>query len=433
MPVHSLVGAVRSAIVRGAMPCLIAASLAAPAAAAFAAPVEISLPEAVRRASERVPMLEARRASVEAARQDSHRAGALPDPTLIVGISNLPVTGSDAFDDGIDPMTMKRIGLRQAFPARAKREAQRALALRRTDEAQALETAERLDVQRASAEAWIGLWARQRELQKLHALREQAQLAARLARAGARSGGSLHDALAAEAAVLELDNDIAAAEAAQVEAREALQRWIGATADGALRAADTTPDFTTTPHSQSELLVALDRLPALQPVDAQLETAAAAVDAARAEKRPDWSVTASYGQRQASRSDMLMLEFGVGLPLFTRNRQDRGIAARQADYQAALATREDQRRQLVARIRAAFAQWEGSKRVVALHEDAQIPLARDRSSTALAAYRAGGELRPWLDAHQDELELHLMHVQHLAQLGRAWAAVAFLLTSETQP
>ena len=47
---------------------------------------------------------------------------------LTVGIDNLPITGRDAFDTRIDDMTMKKIGLRQEIPARAKRKAQRELA-----------------------------------------------------------------------------------------------------------------------------------------------------------------------------------------------------------------------------------------------------------------------------------------------------------------
>jgi outer membrane protein TolC len=164
-----------------------------------------------------------------------------------------------------------------------------------------------------------------------------------------------------------------------------------------------------------------------------VESAAAALDVARADKHPDWSVAASYGQRAAGRSDMVMLEVGIGLPLFTRNRQDRGVAAREAEYQAALATREDMRRQEIARVRADLARWEGLKRQVALHEDALLPLARDRSATALASYRAGGPLQPWLEARRDELDAHLSHAEHLGELGRAWAALAFLLPSEAQP
>src|SRR3546814_13700159 len=92
---------------------------------------------------------------------------------------------------------------------------------------------------------------------------------------------------------------------------------------------------------------------------------------------------------------MFMLEFGIELPLFTRNRQDRGVAARQAEYEAALATREDLRRQQAARIRADIARWEGFKRQVARDRNALLPLARDRTATALAPYRAGAPVRPW--------------------------------------
>lgn len=62
-----------------------------------------------------------------------------------------------------------------------------------------------------------------------------------------------------------------------------------------------------------------------------------------------------------------------------------------------------------------------------------MPLAQDRSATTLAAYRAGGELQPWLNARRDELDVHLAHAEHLGELGRAWAALAFLLPSEMQP
>ena len=77
--------------------CLLVAISAMPGLV-LAAPAEISLAEAVQRAVERAPLLDARRAQVEAAQQETHRAGALPDPMLMVGIDNLPVTGMDAFN-----------------------------------------------------------------------------------------------------------------------------------------------------------------------------------------------------------------------------------------------------------------------------------------------------------------------------------------------
>lgn len=417
-------------LARALIRTLCVAMLATPPVAT-AAPAGLSLQEAVRLASERAPMLETRRLGVASAQEEAARAGALPDPMLTVGIDNLPVTGGDAFDVRADDMTMKKIGLRQEIPSRAKRSARQSLASRQVEEAVARSEAEKLAVRRAAAEAWIRVWAAQRELFALQTLREQATVAARMVRAQVAGGAAtVSDALATEAAVLELDTRIEAVRAERAAARAGLARWLG---DVEIEVTEQPPDFQALPVPEAHLLAAVDRVGPLLPVAAQVETAAAAVDVARAEKRPDWSVGASYGQRDGSRSDMIMVEVGIGLPLFSRNRQDRGIAAREADYHAALATREDLRRQEAARIRADIARWEGLKRQVAVDETALLPLARDRSSTTLAAYRAGGDLQPWLDARRDELDVHREHAEHLGELGRAWAALAFLLPSEKQP
>src|SRR3546814_1661477 len=89
---------------------------------------------------------------------------------------------------------------------------------------------------------------------------------------------------------------------------------------------------------------------------------------------------------------------------------------------------EDARREQAARIRTDIAQWEALKRQVERDRDARLPLATDRSATALAAYRAGAPIRPWLDARRDQLDLLIEHTQRLEALGRTWAALAYLLT-----
>ena len=396
---------------------------------ARAAEPPLTLAEAVRLAGMQAPRLKAQDAAVAAAEAEASRAGALPDPMLMVGIENLPVTGGDAFDPTVDDMTMKRIGVRQEFPAAAKRNAQRTLALRQVDEARAQAVAERLGVQRAAADAWIDAWAATHQVHALEQLREQARLAAKLARARAAGGsGSLADALAADAAGLELDNELEAARGRRDAALAALRRWVPGASVPSL--ADT-PDFDSLPLSSAQVRTRLDDSAPLLGSSARVETAAAAVDASRAEKRLDWSLTAAYGQRDRDRSDMLSVEVGIALPLFQRTRQDRGVLAREAEYQQALALREDDRRALAAEIDAAFARWETLKRQVALHVQRLLPLARDRSAAALAFYRAGGELQPWLDAREAELDVHRSHAEHLGELGHAWAALAFLVPEAT--
>jgi len=395
--------------------------------AVHAAAAPLTLDEAVRLAADGAPRLEAQAAAVAAAEAEAARAGALPDPMLMLGIENLPVTGGDAFDPTVEDMTMKRIGVRQEFPAAAKREAQRSLAARQVDAARAQATVERLAVQRDAADAWIDAWAAGQEVHALEHLRDQARLAARLAHARAAAGaGSLADALAADAAGLELDNALEAARGEGDAALAALRRWVP-DATGATGA----PDFATLPLAGVQLHARLDDLAPLLDRTAGIGTAAAALDAARADRRPDWSLTASYGQRDRDRADMLGVEVGIALPLFRRNRQDRGVLAREAEYRQALALRDDGRRELAAAIDAALARWEALRRQVALHEDRLLPLARDRSAAALAAYRAGGELPSWLDARAAELDVHRAHAAHLRDLGHAWAALAFLLPEPT--
>ena len=390
----------------------------------------LTLAAAVQRATARAPLLEARQAQVAAAEEESRRAGALPDPMLSVGIENLPVTGADAFDTSADFMTMKKIGLQQDIPAGAKRGAERALARRAIEASRARGDADAAAVRRSTADAWIDVWSRERTLVVLHRMREQAAVASRVAQARVRGGGgSAVDAMAADAARLDLEDQIAEQEALRDTAAAELDRWVGADA----RVAQNAPDFERLPYTEAGLLGRVDRLPVLAPASADVEMAAAQIDLARAARRPDWNVTASYGQRSDGRDDMLTLEVGIGLPLFTRNRQDRGVAAREADYQAAIATREDLRREQIAQLRGAFSQWQGVRRQVALHEEQLLPLARDRSSAALAAFRAGGDLTPWLVARSDELNTELSHAEHARALGHAWAALAFLLPTEDQP
>ena len=398
----------------------------------------ISFNDAQRLAAERAPLLKARQSQVAATQEEAARATALPDPKLTLGLANWPVTGADAFDFRADDMTMKQIGVMQEFPARAKRQARQAVADRGIEQAEALSAAEQLAVRRGTTEAWIALWAAQREVAALQTLREPASIAVRTAKARLTGGaGTVADTLATQAAALELENRIDAALATLEAARAGLARWLGVDpAD--VEAEDAPPELTELPVAPATLLTSIDRQGPLLPWRSREALAEAEVDAAIAEKRPDWSLGVTYGQRDrmpngVSRSDMLMVEFAIDLPLFPRNRQDRGVAARRAELDAVAAEREDARRVQTEAVRRALADWQGLQRQVARKETQSLPLAHDRAKTALAAYAGGGDLQPWLEARRDEIELHIEHARHLGELGRAWAALAYLLPEESAP
>ena len=405
------------------------------AAPSWSAPTGVSFNEAVRFAVERAPALEARRSQTAAVREDAARAAALPDPKLTIGIANWPVTGGDAFDFRADDMTMMQVGVVQEFPARAKRQARQVVADRSIEQAQALSVAGQLTVRQAAADAWITLWAAQREVDALKALKEQSALTVRIAKGRLANGaGTVVDTLATQAAALELENRIDAAEASVAAARGTLGRWLDVEPTD-LTTAGAPPDLTVLPVNEATLLTSVDRQGPLLPWRSREAVAEAGVALAAADKRPDWSLGASYGQRERSpdgmpRSGMLMIEFAIDLPMFTRNRQDRGVAARRAELDAVVASHEDARRMQVEAVRRALAEWNGLKRQVARKEGDMLPLAHDRAQTAVASYSGGGELQPWLDARRDEIELHLEHARHLGDLGRVWATLATLLPDQ---
>ena len=395
----------------------------------------VGLDEALRLGIGRAPSLAASGAREAAAGEALARAAALPDPRLTLGLADLPVTGQDAFDLRADGMTSQQIGLMQDFPARAKREAQRSLAQAQLDRTQAQTVSERAALRQRVAQAWFALWSAQAQRKALETLRETSGIAERTARARLGGGeGSATEALALRAAALALENRIDAAQGAVESAAVGLARWTGS--DGELPSASgSLPDLHRLPVPEDRLMASIDRLAPLQPWSQSERVAAAEVDAALAQKRPDFGLTLSYGRRDRApdgmpRSDLLMLELSVGLPLFSRNRQDRDIAARRADLDATAAEREDARREQRALLRAALAEWHALDRQIERIERQSLPLARDRSAVALAAYGAGGALEPWLEARRDETELALEHARLLGELGRAWAALAWLLPEE---
>ena len=399
-------------------------------AATGGGPVQLGFDEAVAIAGHGAPILEARSADITAAREEAARAAELPDPQLMVGIENLPVSGPGAFrPDGSD-MTMKKVGLMQEFPARAKRDARQLIADRQLERARALDAIEQLQVQEQAARAWLAAWAARRELDSYMALRKQAALVVELATARLAGGTGLAvDAMAAQAAALEVENRVDAAQARLQAARAGLARWLGLP-EAQLPEVGLPPTITELPFAESVLLSTIDRQRALLDWRYREAIAEAEIALATADKRPDWSIAAAYGQRDGSRADMGMVEFRIDLPVSTGNRQDRAVAARRAELASLVAEREEARRAQREAIARAVAEWRGLEQQVERDASEILPLARDRSEAAVAVFAGGGPLQPWLESRRDELEIQVGHARRLGELGQVWAALAYLMPSE---
>jgi outer membrane protein, heavy metal efflux system len=398
---------------------------------AYAADPPLTLKAAVQEGMAQAPLLMAHHAHVESMHEEAARAGRLPDPTLDFGVENFPIDTPGAFSVRSDPMTMRTIGITQALPSRAARSADREVAdaeIKAAD-AEGVDTIQ--SIQERIADAWIDLWIAQQKRALLSELQAENALAVQIAQARLKGGGgSATDALAARAEAAALDNRLEAADADIAVAQAGLQQWLGYTA---MDLGDA-PDFGQLPIAPEHLQQTVDQQAPMQVWEAREQVAQAALDRARATKHPDWSVSFLYGQRAGPLSDMVMLQFGVTLPLFTRNRQDRIISAKEDQWEAARDNHEDARREQRAVVARTVASWQGWARQIQRYQDTMLPLDRDRTKTALAAYRGGGALQPWLNARRDEIELRLTYVDALMARARLWASLAYLLpTSEAMP
>lgn len=389
----------------------------------------LTLEEAMQRATENAPRLDAQTARLRAAQEDAARAGRLPDPVLSAGIDNLTVTGAEAFRLGADEMTMQRIGVTQAWPSKRLRTAERTVA-----HAQASAIADesiwvKRQVERSAGEAWIELWAAEKELAFLQAQREDAERAARIAEAQLASGsGSAASALAAEVAGADLESQLVAAETAVIAARAGLTRWLGDRAQAELAPG---PDLGSLSLPPARLLASAGSHAELAAWNARERTAEAAIEVARARKRPQVAFGASYGARVAGLPDMATFEVTLDLPVFARNRQDRDIAARRAEAEAVHAEREEATREHRETVERLLATWAGLRSERARLIERVLPLAQDRREVALAAYANGEPIQAWLDARRDEVALRRRAVQTEAALARAWLQLNTLSATGT--
>lgn len=398
----------------------------------LAAADALTLDAAVKAAIQRAPQLQAEAAAVEAAHAAAIAAGRLPDPELMIGASNVPIEGEGAWSLERDFMTMREIGVMQSFPNRRKLGSQRERASAVIEVAQARQQQSALDIARATAEAWVAVYSAQVVLEKLQLLRPEVQLQANSARSALRSGkGTSVDALAAEAAISEVDDEILQATRDLQAMRAELARWIGGDASRALAHS---PAIERLPAPRETLLKSTHHHAQLLTYDAQLALARAEVDVAKAEKRPDWSAQLSYAKRGDAFADMVSLQFRVGLPLFSGSRQDPVIAARYAEARQLEAEREADLRMHVAEVETRIAAWETARARIDLLQRERLPLARQRSQAALAGFTAGRvPLTSVLDAHTAEIKLQRNYAELLRDLGTAWAYLRYQIVQESQP
>ena len=401
---------------------LLLAALAPPAAAAEA---PLTLAEAQRRAVARSQLLPAQDSAIAAAKEMAVASAQLPDPVLKLGVDNLPVNGADAWSTTQDFMTMRRIGVMQEWTAGDKRDARRARFEREADRAEVEKAISRAALIRDTALAWLDRYYAEAAVTLIAEQAGEAQLEIDAADVAYRAGrGTQADIFAARGARAALAERASEARRRVISATTMLARWIGPGADAPLA---TRPEFATLPFARGQLDTQLAHHPQIAMLAEQEAVAAAEVRVAQANRDPDWSFEIAYQQRGPAYSNMMSVGISVPLPWDRANRQDREVAAKLALVDQARAVREDMVRSHTAEVAAMLEEWENGLERLALYGDSLLPLARERTQAAMAAYRGGkGALSDVLSARRNELDVRRDALQLERETARLWAQLNYL-------
>jgi outer membrane protein TolC len=385
--------------------------------------------QALHLAQDRSRQLVAQDAAATAAREMAVAAGRLPDPTLQVGINNLPINGPDQFSVARDFMTQRSVGLMQEFTRADKRKAHRARFDREAEAAEAGRELALANLQRDTATVWLERYYQERMRDVLVTQREEAKLQIEAAEAAYRGDrGAQADVFAARSAVAQIEDRIAQTERQIATARTQLARWVGDAADQPLGEPPSTDAVRLDP---TQLDTVLAHHPQITMMVKQEEVARADVDIARSNRHADWSVELTYSQRGSAYSNMVSINVSIPLQWDHKNRQDRELAAKLAMASQMRAQREEASREHIAEARMMLQEWQSDRERLKRYDDSLVPLAAERTRAAVAAYRGNsGTLASVLDARRNDIDTRIDRLRLEMETERLWAQLNYLVPAD---
>lgn len=401
------------------------AALAGLAQPALAQP--LTLAEAQQLAEHRAPQLAVARAQEAAAREMAVAAGQLPDPVLKVGVSNVPLSGEMAYSLVQDGMTMRSVALMQELTRGDKRLARVDKANREAELAQVQQRQTLADTRRETALAWLDLAYQEGMRGLIETQLAELALQQQAVESAFRAGkGEQADIFAIRLASERIRDQLAQMQRDIAMARSRLARWLGEEALGERPLAD--PPELAPPSWRPDLAPEVaSRHPTLAAQAGQVALAEADVRLARENRTPDLAVELMLSQRGPAYPNMVSLNFSMPLPWDRANRQDREWGAKLAQLDQARAAQDDMRRAYLAELRGTLAAWQSNRARVQRYDEALIPLARQQTDAALAAYRAGsGMLARVLEARRMTIDAQMERQRAALDAARAWAQLNFL-------
>jgi len=358
------------------------------------------------------PSLAALSYQADASRERSHAATALPDPVISVGINNFPIF-DPSFSDFLP--TNKAIGVRQAFPNRAGRQA-------RSSEARAqAEQTERIRIAQLATlrGALIALLYEKQRIDRQRDLAHQRD--------------EKYDELTG---VVEAEIDAgrpAVFRLAEIEAERAgvarllvdLDRQEAEIAARLIDLIGLDPATPPPPIAPMDWSGDAEAFYAVQVAEAGIRLAGFSVDGAKAAWQPNWGAQLTYQQRKSGSNfagdDWVSGMVTFSVPLWAERSQEPRLRAARAERASAEMRYQAAARSAAARYAAERAAWKAAEANISVLTR-NIAAVEDKIAAQLTLYESGvGDYTPIIDG---ELAILKLRADIATEEARRAAAIA---------
>jgi len=388
----------------------------------------LTLAEAEVLAAGNEPGAIAIREQAAALRERAVVAGALPSPSLRLGLNNYPVESGGFSTEG---MTQLNLGLRQAFPAgktlKLGERRLRSLSQGLIEQAEARGRNVLADVRSAWLELYFLDRAENLILESRPFFADLSDTTRSLYAVGRKSQ---QDVLRAELELSRLDDRLVDIERRRRQARAMLAEWIGVEAERPIAAS--WPSWPVLPALE-ELRDRLDRHPLLLAASAEVDASDTGVDIAEERQKPRWSLDVGYGYREGRlasgqpRSDMVTVGVSMELPWFRKRSIDGALAAALRERSATQSSKLRLERELIRRLETGHAEWQQLERRLVLYDGQILVQSREQAEASLTAYQNdAGDFADVMRSYIGYLNIRIEHVRLKVDQAHAYVVLANL-------
>lgn len=364
--------------------------------------------------------------------------GQLMDPKLQLGVANL---AADNFEFDQENMTQFKVGILQQFPSGNSLNIKQQKTQKQSELILSKISARKLSIIKEVRVTYLEIlyWQEARKTIKKNKY-FFSQLVATVQSMFSVGKNNQQDLIRAQLELNRLDDRMSKITQKINSQRSKLSRWIGS--NNSNKAFTSSLPELLIPKNSQLLLVSdsssatIDDLsqlffthPIIQEIDTQLQISQKEIQLVKESYKPGWGLNVSYGYRDNNpngmkRSDFVSAGVTIDLPLFTANRQDKKLLAKEHQYQALKDKRIELLRQLVTELQQEIVNEEQLEKRHQLYNRLLLPQAKQQTQAALLAYQSdrgdfSDVMRAYIDAlnaHLDERRIAVDHLQTNARI-----------------